>query len=166
MNDLEGEIWVPIFRFYEISNMGRVRSLKREVHIIMRQYLNNRDYHLVHFRIDGRRIARTVHRLVADIFLKNIDPLKVTVNHERGKEDNRADSLSWMTYSENSRHGVEHGMLKRGSAHHKTTLDETQVRTIKSLNGQLSRKDIANYFKVSTSNIGDIMRGVSWGHVC
>jgi len=165
IENLEGEIWVPIFRYYSISNMGRVMSNKREVPIIMRTYLQNRNYHLVHFRIDGNRRCYTVHRLVAMIFLKNTDPLKVTVNHENGKDDNRAQSLSWMTYSENSRHGAENDFLHRGSKHWKTTLDEIQVKTIKSLVGELTRKQIANYFKISTASLGSIISGKSWGHV-
>jgi hypothetical protein len=165
IKDLDGEVWVPIFRDYEISNMGRVLSNKRDVPIILKTYPNNRGYHIIHFRICGKRRALTVHRLVADIFLKNIDISKVTVNHERGKDDNRAESLSWMTYSENSRHGVENGMLKRGSSHYKTKLDEIQVKTIKSLNGQIKRKHIANYFKISLNNVGTIMTGKSWGHI-
>ena len=165
IESLDGEIWVPIFRKYEISNMGRVKSLKREVEIIMNTYRNNRDYHLVHFRINGKRRAYTVHRLVALIFLKNIDPKKVTVNHNFGKDDNCATSLSWMTHSENSIHGVEHGLIKSGSKHHLAKLDESQVRTIKSLRGVFTEAKIAGYFKVSRGLINNINIGKSWARV-
>lgn len=163
--DLDGEIWVPVFRDYEISNMGRVASSKGRNKRIIKSYPNNRGYHLIHPRINGRRVACTVHRLVALIFLKNINPLKVTVNHHFGKDDNRATSLSWMTYSENSQHGADNDLLHRGSKHYKTSLDETQVRTIKSLRGDIKTKYISEYFNVSSSNIGCIFRGQSWGHV-
>ena len=165
IENLEGEIWVPIFRHYCISNMGRVVSNKREVPIVMRTYKQNRGYHLVHFRIDGKRKALTVHRLVALIFLKNTDPSKVTVNHEFGKDDNRAQSLSWMTYSENSQHGADNDLLHRGTRHYKTTLDETQIRTIKSIGKELRQYQISDYFRVSRGNIGCILNGKSWGHV-
>lgn len=165
MSDLELEVWVPIFRHYEISNMGRVRSLKRNVHIIMKQYLINSGYYIVHFRVGNRRIARTVHRLVADIFLKNIDPKKTTVNHEFGKSDNRASSLSWMTQVENSLHALSNGLLPRGTQSYLAKLDETQVKTIKSIGSSLTQLQLARYFKVSRSNIGSILSGKVWKHL-
>lgn len=165
MKDIEGEVWVSIFREYEISNMGRVRSLKRAVPIVMKQYPNNRGYLLVHFRIAGGRIARTVHRLVADIFLKNTDPKKTTVNHDLDKSDNRASSLSWMTQSDNSTHGVINGLLPRGEDSYLAKLDETQVRTIKSIGSYLTQKEMADYFRVSRSVIQCILQGKTWKHV-
>jgi hypothetical protein len=161
----ELEVWVPIFRSYEISNLGRVKSNKREVPIILKTYRQNRDYHIVHLRIAGKRKALTIHRLVALIFLKNTDPLKTTVNHHNGKDDNRACSLSWMTYSENSQHGADNDLLMRGSRHHMTSLDESQVRTIKSLNGELKSKVIGKYFDISRQNVEDIWHGYTWKHI-
>ncbi len=165
MNDLEGEVWVPIFRKYAISNMGRVRSLKRNVHILMKQYLVNSGYYTVHFRVANRRIAKTVHRLVADIFLKNIDPKKITVNHEFGKEDNRSTSLSWMTQVENSVHAVNNGLLPKGTQSYLAKLDETQVKTIKSIGKSITQQQLSSYFKVSRTNIYNILSGISWKHI-
>lgn len=165
IENIEGEIWVQIFRDYQISNMGRVISNKGKTPLLMRTYLQNRDYHLIHVRINGMRKAYTIHRLVAMIFLKNIDPSKVTVNHENGKNDNRSKSLSWMTYSENSQHGADNDLLRRGSRHHMTSLDETQVRTIKSLKGEMKAKVIGGYFQISRQNVEDIWHGKTWRHV-
>lgn len=164
ITDLDGEVWVSIFRQYSISNMGRVMSLKREQPIIMKTYPNNRGYHLVHFRIDGKRRALTVHKLVAQIFVKNLDPKRITVNHHFGKDDNRASSLSWMTYSENSTHGAENGLIARGSQSVLSKLDEAQARTIRSLKGEISQYKLANYFKVSRGTIDNIQSGKSWRH--
>lgn len=165
IKDLDGEFWIPIFREYQISNMGRVLSNKRQVPIILKTYPNNRGYHLVHFRISGKRRALTVHRLVADIFLKNIDPTKTTVNHHFGKDDNRATSLSWMTQSENSTHAVHNGLLPRGVDSYLSSLDEVQVKTIKSLKGELTQRELSDYFKVGRGCINSIHRGQSWKHI-
>lgn len=163
--NLEGEIWVPILRDYEISNMGRVVSNKGTWPRIMRTYLNNRGYHIIHLRINNKRIAYTIHRLVAMIFLKNINPLNTTVNHDVSKNDNRAQSLSWMTQSDNSIHGVLYGLLPKGSDSHLAILDELQVRTIKSLGNSLTQQKIASYFGVNHGTIGSILRGLTWKHV-
>jgi transcriptional regulator len=44
-------------------------------------------------------------------------------------------------------------------------LDEYQVRVIKSLKGELSQVDIADYFKVSRANIHAIVAGKTWKHL-
>lgn len=165
IDPISGEIWVPIFRNYAISNMGRIKSNKWGYDILLKTYKNNRNYDCIDFRVNGNKKKSTVHKLVALIFLKNTDPTKITVNHHFGKDDNRAESLSWMTYSENTLHGVENGLIYRGVNHYAAILDEIQVRTIKSLKGQIPQQKIADYFKINIGAIGGIMRGKSWKHV-
>lgn len=162
---INGEIWVPIFRNYEISNMGRVKSKAWGYDLLLRTYKNNRNYDCVDFRINGKKKKSTVHKLVALIFVNNLDPKRITVNHHFGKDDNRAQSLSWMTYSENTQHGVENGMIYRGVNHYAAQLDEIQVKTIRSLKGELTQPQIANYFKVKRGVVEGIMRGRSWKHL-
>lgn len=163
--DLDGEIWVSIFRDYLISNMGRVASCKGRSIKILKTYPNNRGYHLFHPRINNKRIAYTIHRLVALVFLKNIDPLKKTVNHHFGKNDNRYNSLSWMSQSENTNHAFENGLIRRGSKRPSALLDETQVITIRSLRGIFTEDKFAEYFKVSRGTINSVQRRKSWRHV-
>lgn len=165
VENLEGEIWVPIFRHYEISNMGRVVSNKWGYRLLMKTCKNNRNYDCIDFRVNGKKYKTTVHRMVALIFVNNLDPNRVTVNHENGKDDNRASSLSWMTYSENSQHGVENGYLHSGSSHYAAILDECQIRTIKSIGNELPRWAVARYFKVKPSYISNVVRGKSWKHI-
>jgi hypothetical protein len=46
-----------------------------------------------------------VHRLVAETFIKNPDPLKTQVNHKNMiKFDNSVKNLEWVTCSENKFH--------------------------------------------------------------
>lgn len=161
---LEGEIWVPILRDYEISNMGRVVSNKGNFPRIMRTYLTWRKYHIVHLRINGKRKAYTVHRLVALIFNKNIDPERNEVNHLFGKDDNRATSLSWVSQKENNQHAIDNNLFLRGEQK-STKLDTTQAKTIKSLRKQLGQLEVANYFKVSRATVGLIMLGKIWTHI-
>jgi hypothetical protein len=163
--DLDGEIWVPLLRDYEISNMGRVVSNKGTYKRIMRTYLNNRDYHIIHLRINNKRFAYTVHRLVALIFLSNTDPNKTTVNHHFGKDDNKAASLSWMTQTENTNHAISNGLIRVGSKRPKARLDEVQVLTIRSLRKELTEIQLAEYFKVSRGSINSIHLRKSWRHV-
>lgn len=53
-----------------------------------------------------------MHRLVAEIFVKNSDLEKnIAVNHIDGdKTNNNASNLEWVTYSENQKHAYRNGL--------------------------------------------------------
>lgn len=99
---------------YEVSNMGRVRSLrfrngqtnkKREEPLTMAQG-EVRGYSYV-ILADNNHIARNhrVHRLVAQAFLPNPNNYP-EVNHKNEiRNDNRAENLEWCTRSYNQSYG-------------------------------------------------------------
>jgi len=105
------EIWKDIEGFdgYQISNFGRVKSLKKpNAPIIMKQQLSRKGYCHVHITAnDGSRKSCQVHRLVLKTFspCDNMDNLEV--NHiDEDKTNNCIDNLEWSTRSENVNHGT------------------------------------------------------------
>jgi hypothetical protein len=114
------ERWVPLKGYeglYEISDMGRVKSLKRidslnrfkkTDHIMSGGLM--RDYWCVTLCNDGKQKTPKIHRLVALHFVPNPDG-KPEVNHKNGnKLDNRAFNLEWCTDQENTRHSYDNGL--------------------------------------------------------
>lgn len=121
------EIWKDIQGYegiYQVSNLGRVRSLDRVLSLknqhakfqriekgrIIAQKLQNTDRLQVSLRkvVNGKRTRQTfyVHRLVAEAFVPNPDN-KPTVNHiNEDHHDNRAENLEWMTKAENNLYGT------------------------------------------------------------
>lgn len=102
---LADEKWLPVRDFdglYEVSNRGRVRSLRSGNFIA--QWAGNSGYPSVSFWKENKAHVRSVHRLMAQVFLPNFDdPLQV--NHIDGdKKNNVITNLEMVTPSENSLH--------------------------------------------------------------
>lgn len=99
---------------YLISNFGKNYSYKSN------NYLTPQDsdgYQRIPLRIDGKNVFFSVHRLVAEHFISNDDPInKNEVNHkDRNKSNNHVSNLEWVTGSENCTHAHENGAYKNSS---------------------------------------------------
>ena len=114
------EIWKPIPNYeglYEVSNMGRVKSLGKTVlrkgvyvhyhgKIISQNIVKG--YMQVMLSKNNKQVNAKVHRLVAIAFIPNDDPVnKTTVNHKNeDKLDNRVENLEWMSIADNTNYGT------------------------------------------------------------
>lgn len=125
----QNEIFVPIkgASNYEVSNLGRVKSLKRIVQhgnhtrtvkerILQPGFPGRVPYLQVVLRMDdGTRWSVLVHRLVALHHVTGYEP-GMEVDHIDGnKTNNCADNLRWVTKSENAKSfWNNHGPIRKG----------------------------------------------------
>lgn len=126
------EIWKDVKGFerqYKISNLGRIYSKDRMcIDSMGRKRLRkgyelhpniNNGYYRVTLCNNGKKIIKTIHRLVAEHFIEN--PMKKPqVNHINGnKLDNRIENLEWVTVQENTIHAYNHGLIEhvKGEKH-------------------------------------------------
>ena len=89
---------------YEINKDGVVRRIHKTVASKVRaQHIDTRGYYSITLYKNGIDYRRSVHRLLAQIFIPNPDN-KPCVDHiNRNRTDNRLENLRWVTYSENNK---------------------------------------------------------------
>lgn len=107
------EIWKNIPQYegiYQVSSLGRVKSLKFNKEKILKNSLDKKGYVRVNLFKNGEALTFFVHQLVALTFIQN--PLfKDQVNHKDGnKLNNCVDNLEWCTNLENIRHAYRTGL--------------------------------------------------------
>lgn len=169
------EIWKPCVGFswnYEVSNLGRVRSLgfagNNRPGVILKTRMDRGGYLTISTmrNNDGELKTTKVHRLVAEAFIPN--PYgKPQVNHIDGdKTNNRVENLEWATHKENFIHATSHGLRPLGEEHamHKLTWDN--VAYIRSVYVKRSKEfgtnALARKFGVTPRIITLIMRNELW----
>jgi hypothetical protein len=105
------ETWLPVkdFNDYEVSNYGRVRSLKTNT--IMKSYTTKNGYQQIKLFSKSKHHPRYIHRLVAAAFF-DCDYEEFEINHIDGdKENNFIGNLEWCKHSENTRHAIKTGLF-------------------------------------------------------
>lgn len=121
---MEKEIWRAIdgYNYYEISNLGNVRSKDRLIISInsnsyikrgreLKPKKHKDGYLFVQLTSDKKRSNLYIHRLVAQAFIINPEQ-KPLVNHIDGnKRNNWVENLEWVTSKENARHAYKNNLF-------------------------------------------------------
>lgn len=171
---MAGEEWRPVPGLedrYEVSNLGRVRSLSRyRAHYagkILSVHTTTRGYLSVSLRAPGgRRRGMSIHRLVMAAFVGPC-PEGHQVAHGNGiRTDNRLENLRYATPSSNIDDRHRHGRTARGSRCGSARLDEAAARSILRLQASgMSAAEVAHLACVNASTVQAIWDGENWRHV-
>ena len=119
---MKGEIWTDIEGYeglYQVSNMGRVKSLERMKWCglnggcyykvpekILEGYDNGYGYSYVILCKDGKDKKCRINRLVAQAFLPNPDNLPEVNHKDEDKQNNYVENLEWCSKSYNINYGT------------------------------------------------------------
>lgn len=121
------EIWKPVVGYeglYEVSNLGRVRSVSRIVHT--KRGNDEYDYHVKGKVVEpqerrhgylavflygkesknGRFTQKSVHRLVAEAFIPNPNGYSEVNHRDENKQNNVLENLEWCDHKQNCHHGT------------------------------------------------------------
>ncbi len=87
---------------YKIFSNGKIANKNRVLKAMVHS-----GYQTVMLTIDGKKVNKYVHRLVALYFIPNNDQNKNVVNHKDGNRlNNDVSNLEWTTYKGNADHAV------------------------------------------------------------
>ena len=104
--ELANEQWRDIEGYdgmYQVSDLGRVRSLKFGKVRVLRAKKTPKGYLQVCLHRYGKQNTVSVHRLVAKAFIPNDDSSKTLINHiNECKSENRVTNLEWCTAQYNT----------------------------------------------------------------
>ncbi len=172
LEDMEGEVWKDIEGYegiYQVSNMGRVKSLNynhTKKPRILKQSVNGRGYPQLNLYKGPIRKIKTVHTLVAKAFIPNPEN-KYTVDHiNTVRHDNKLENLRWATLKENMNNEITKKRFKEiqretgkrtiviaRKACEKKVKCTTTGRTFNSI------KEASEYYSVNRTLISNCCRG-------
>ena len=105
---MKKEYWKPVVGYeglYEVSNWGRVKSLKFGKERILKQSIRH-GYYIVSLWKNGKGKTYSVHRLVAEAFIDNPDNLPCVNHKDENKQNNVVSNLEWCTHEYNNTYGT------------------------------------------------------------
>ena len=156
------EIWKDIKDYeglYKVSNLGQVKSLNY-LHTGKEQVLKPDKDKLGYLQIslckNGKIKRFKIHRLVAMMFLENLEN-KPCINHlDCNPSNNNVDNLEWCTQQENIQYASKLGRIKNGKeiipvvAINLTTGEQTYYN---------SQYEAAKQLNLYVSNINKVLKG-------
>ena len=158
------EQWLDVVGFegiYQVSNFGRIRSVKTgKIKEQTVQDNDNRPY-LGLWKNNKQKICRP-HKLVMEAFV-GIRPQGMECCHNDGNpQNNHLSNLRWDTSKNNHADKVKHGTTNRGKQCGTAKLTLEQVRAIRQ-DDRLQRIIAAEY-GVRDNTISRIKSGKRWTH--
>lgn len=160
---------VPDHPGYQVSDLGAVRTIDRmvtgkdgrsELHRgkVLKPQVLRTGYHEIYLSDGGRRKHRTIHSLVAEVFLGK-RPEGCDVMHLNGnRSDNRASNLSYGSRSDNLRGCYAYGGKKGNGKLSLEDVDDIRRR----IECGESCVDIAKTFSVNSAAIYHIRNGTAF----
>ena len=182
------EIWKPVKNYeclYEVSNLGRVRSLDRIQFIkkkngiemqrpqkgkVLKPIFDGRGlYQQVTLSKQGEGGKRhLIHRLVAIAFIPNPDNLPEVNHKDECKTNNCVDNLEWCDHKYNNNYGSKR-FQTRGAKNPQNKFTEEMIRDIKQnyipYDKNFGAKAFQEKYGISLTHVCAIAKGRRWGYL-
>ena len=153
VDSISGEI-VDYRGYYQVSNLGRVKSLSRKIYFgynnetlkitkekILKLKMKSNGYLYVGLHKDGKEKCFHIHRLVAHMFIDNHNCLPQVNHKDENKQNNNIDNLEWCTNEYNQKYGTKN--KRAGKTHKEKYSGDNHWNTGRKWNDE-SRKKLSN----------------------
>ena len=162
--------------YYQVSNLGRVKSLPREIRYanggsrkndggILTPRTKGKGYLGVSLSNDKEQVSKSVHRLVAEAFIPKPNR-ELAINHINGiKTDNRIENLEWTSYRENNLHAY-HSLGRKAPMDGRTGKSSPyskivyQIQDGKVINTFFGVREAERITGIGSSHISKACRGI------
>lgn len=170
------EEWRPVVgheKAYEVSSLGRVRSLDRLVKNGPGSSRRCRGQLLRPGRLNGGHLtvaigkgnSRLVHHLVLEAFVGPRPPGHEACHEDDTADHNVLDNLSWGTRTKNLLDAVRNGKKPVGAGHPNAKLTASQASAVAGLKGRVRPCELGRVLGVSESVPRGIWSGRIWKSV-
>ena len=120
--ETKNEEWRDVRGFeglYQVSNLGRVKSLERDIittyrgtihtrhyrEMILKRKVSKAGYHYVVLCNSGQHLRIGIHRLVAIAFVPGYKEGLIVNHKDENPSNNQADNLEWCNHTYNNTYG-------------------------------------------------------------
>jgi hypothetical protein len=159
------EIWrdAPDYDGYQVSNMGNIRSTKRGK-VKNRKSGNSRGYLSIVLSKNGKPHSRTVHGLVAEVFIGPRPEGHHVCHNDHNRQNNKADNLHYGTPLQNVRECIVAGRRASGERHPSSKITNQDVQWVLCnwANKSLTQEQMAKKLGVCRTSIQRIIYGKIW----
>jgi len=190
---MEIEEWrgIPGFEYYEASNLGRIRSLRRlqlRCHPKNKEVLYYQPYggftltpsiesdkgkyphNYVTLRKNGESIKFRVHRLVLMAFIGKCPSGMECCHNDGNGLNNNVENLRWDTPSNNQldryKHGTGWNPRYKGQEHPSSKLKDKDIIKMRSVERtKFTASKIAKEYNISKSSVFQILARKTWKHI-
>lgn len=173
------EHWLPVASFdgfyadlYEVSDLGRVRSLPRQTKRgirggkILAGHIRDDGYPEVSLSRENQIRARMVHLIVLETFVEPCPPGLEARHGPGGKLDASLTNLCWGTRAQNvGPDRLRDGQDNRGERHGLSKLTTEQVEDIRRrASAGETQQSIGDRYSITFQNVSMIVLGKTWSY--
>lgn len=189
MNIIQNEIWydIPNYPNYKLSNLDRIKSVKRKVkhwrgsyrtikEKILTPDLSKNGY--IKYILYHKRVASSfrLHQLKALVFIPNPNNYPLVMHIDNNKSNNNVSNLKWGTTKDNNNQAWNDGLMENarikakeriGEKHQNHKLSDVQVKEIrqKYVPYKYSSRRLAKEYNVTQGTISYIILNKGWKHI-
>jgi len=148
-------------KYYITKNGDIIRD-----NLILKKSLDKGGYQRIVLNVNGGKVAKLIHRLVAETYLPNPNNLPEVDHLDCNKLNNDISNLEWVTTEENKRRARLNGLIRKGESSGKSKLTKIDVEYIRNnyipRHKEYGTRALSRKFNVSNCAICNVLNKVTW----